>query len=421
MDAWIIQLSSDDWKVRQSAMEKLVGLGEDALPRLNLLADTTNDGEVRTRAAAAIGQIEENRLVGASLITLNLKDVSPMQAFAELARQAHAPLYTDPPNLLSQKNTRLVSQNVDHEPYWSVLQKLSAQCELEVTGITRRSREIGLGLTRGNADWMDKPIALSGPLLIRADRLTRISTARLKGAKDVSQEFNISLTAFAEPKLKVMDYSGAIKLEEVVDDRGNSLIPTVDNNAVAANVDVFGNTREGNTSHWEIGATLHYPKGVGTRIARFRASTALQVRTRSAVLDMPVAGARNAARTVGGLRIIVKALDANRCDLSVFRDGRNDADWYAVRMQLSAGEAQLQDDKGRVMARSQTGLETDETRDGLRMELRIRFGRETPDEGERNKDAKQASASEASRLVWEFPMEIRELRVPFEFRDLPIP
>jgi hypothetical protein len=419
IEKWIAQLSSDDWKLRQEAMEQLVGLGEDALGRLRKLVNTTEDGEVRSRASSAIGQIEENRIIGASLITLNLHDVPPAQALAEISRQARAAIQTDPVNLLSQKNLKQVSLMADHEPFWKVLQSFSEQCDLEVTGITRRNREIGLGLTHGTGEWMDKPIVLSGPLLIRADRITRVSTIRLRPPRDETQEFNISLSAFAEPKLKVMDYSGAIKLLEVVDEKGHSLIPPQEDEAPVANTDVFGNNNERHTTHWEMGATLHYPKGSGTRIVRLRATTALQVRIRSAELDLSMAGARNVTKSVGGFRVLVKALDLAHCELSIYRDGRSDADWYASRLQLNASEARLTDEKGRVFARSQGSADIDESPDSQRIDLKIRFAREGSDES--NKESKKDGLPEATRLVWEFPMEIRELRVPFEFRDLPIP
>jgi hypothetical protein len=418
MDAWIAQLTSDDWKQRQDAMEKLVALGDDALPRLTKLADSADDGEVRTRAAAAIRQIEDNRIAGTSLITLKMVDVPVAQALAEIARQARAPIMTEPANLLSQKNLKRVSLNVDHRPFWDVMQNLCAQAELEVTGVSRHGREVGLGLTRGGTDWMDKPIVLGGPLLIRADRLIRVSTAHLKPPGEVTEEFTISLSVFAEPKLRVLDYSATLRLEEVVDEKGNSLIPPADNN-IPANVDVFGNTREGSTSHWEIGATLHHPKGAGKRIVKFRASTALQVQTRAAVLELPLAGSKNAARTVGGLRLTVKNLDPARCDMTIYRDGRSDAEWYGVRMQLYAGEAQLLDDKGQIVARSQSGLEADESPDSQRLDLRMRFAKESEDQ---NKEARKKPASaEASRLVWTFPLETRELVIPFELHDLPVP
>ncbi len=418
MEKWITQLTSDDWKERQQAMEKLVALGDDAVPRLNKLADAADDGEVRTRAAAAIRQIEENRIAGTSLVTMNVENVPVAQALAEITRQARAPLMTEPANLLSQKNLRPVSLNADHRPFWEVMQSFCAQAELEVTGVSRHGREVGLGLTRGSTDWMDKPIVLAGPLLIRADRLVRISTAHLKPPRDMTEEFTISLTAFAEPKLRVLDYSATLRLEEVVDEKGNSLIPPADNNA-PANVDVFGNIREGSTSHWEVGATLHHPKGAGKRIVRFKASTAVQVQTRAAVLDLPVAASKNVSRTVGGLRVTVKNLDNARREMTVYRDGRSDAEWYGVRMQLYAGEAQLFDDKGQVVARSQGSLEADESPDSQRLDVRLRFARENGDEG--SKEGRKKPTSEASRMAWSFPLETRELVIPFELHDLPVP
>lgn len=418
MEDLIAQLSSDNWKTRQSAMENLVILGEDALPRLKRLVNATTDGEVRTRAAAAIAQIEDNRQIGPTLVTLHLQDVPPAQAYAELAKAAHTPLLTDPPDLLSQKGLKPVSLNGDREPLWKMLQSLSAQCDLEIAPITQRNREIGLGLTRGSADWQDKPTTLAGPLLIRADRLTRISTVRLRGG-DVVQEFNITLTVFAEPKLKVLDYSGTIKLREIADDLGNSLIPQPGDGAIAANVDVFGNLREGTASRWEIGASLHYPKHPGTKIVVLKGSTALQVQTKSATLDLPLAGARNSKHTVGGIRMVVNAVDSNRLDLTIFRDGRTDAQWYGVRMQVSAGEGLLKDDKERIVARSQNGVEIDDSPDGQRMEIKIRFARDLFDDG--TKASKKAGFSEATHLVWAFPTEVRELSVPFELRELPIP
>ena len=46
--------------------------------------------------------------------------------------------------------------------------------------------------------------------------------------------------------------------------------------------------------------------------------------------------------------------------------------------------------------------------------------RELFDDGSTSKESKKPSLTEA-HLVWEFPTEVRQLNVPFEFRDLPIP
>jgi hypothetical protein len=412
VDFWIDQLTSDDWKTRQKAMEQLIARGDDALPRLQKLLQTSNDTEIRTRASTAIAQIEENRLIGPSPITLDLKDVPPAQALERILQQARAPLLTDPPNLLTAKNLKPVSLNVDHRPFWEVVQTVCARAGLEMAPISRHNHEIGMGVIQSGAEWLDKPLVVSGPLLIRADRLARISTIRLKPPQETLEEFEISLTVFAEPKLRVLDFSSSVKLEEVVDELGHSLIPPTEEGDVAANADVFGTGHNAHTSRWEVGATLHHPKGSGTKIAKFRGSTRLQVQTRAATLEAPLSSASGMTRTLDGLRVAVKTADNAKCALSVFREGRSDLEWYLVRLQLTAGRARLLDEQGQVIARGQPAPDMEESPDNQRIDLRQKFTRES--------EAKKRP-SEATKLEWEFPTQIRELSVPFMLTDLPIP
>ena len=61
-------------------------------------------------------------------------------------------------------------------------------------------------------------------------------------------------------------------------------------------------------------------------------------------------------------------------------------------------------------------MEADESPDSQRMDLRLRFTREgAADEG------KKRAMSEAAKMIWSFPIQTRELTVPLEFQDLPIP
>lgn len=420
VDHLIVQLASDNWRTRQQALEKLVALGEDVLPRLQGEAQRTGDVEVRSRALSAIARIQENRLLGASLISANWENASAATVFAEVSRQARGPLPTEPTNLL-QKTTRRVSLSVDHRPFWEVMLEASRRTGLAPASINRHNRDIGLGLVRdeGN-EWPEKLTTISGPLLIRADRLISDRAISFKTPDDATRELSISLTVFAEPKLRVLDYSGTLRLDEVVDVHGDSLVPP-DLEGLPANVDTFGNTGGGNTSSWEVGATLNLPRGAraDNRIARFRASTSLIVQTQGAILELPLPSPKHVSRTVEGLRFTVKNLDASRCDMVIHRDGRSESEWNLVRMQIFASEAQLVDDKGQTVARSQSGQDADEGPDNQRMELRLRFSREVADENGAGR--KKTPSVEAVKMLWEFPVQTRELVVPFEFRNLPIP
>jgi hypothetical protein len=394
IDTWSAQLTSDDWKTRQKAMENLVGLGEDALPVLQKLQSSSPDHEIRTRASAAIAQILENRLVGPSPITLDLQNTPAEQVFAELGRQAHA-------TLRAPKSLGPLSLKVDHRPFWEVVESLCLHHNLEMNGTE---------LSQNGNDWLQKPTVRAGPLLIRADRLTRTATAHLRPPGEVDEEFNISLTVYAEPKLRVLDFSSSVKLDEVADELGHSLIPEEE-----SNVEAYGNVRNPSTTHWEIGATLHHPKGTGTKIVKFRGQTKLLLQIRAGILETSLAAARNLSKTVEGVRVTVKEADAGHATLLVHRDGRTDAEWYTLRMQLYAGAARLVNESGQAVARHQNAIDAEEAQDGQRMDVHLKFV------AEEEFKTRRRPLSEGLKLIWEFPSQVRELSVPFELPELPIP
>ncbi len=419
----IRRLASDDWKSRQAAVDALVAMGEDVLLDLVPALEKAVDPEVRTRLESAIARIEEDRLIGGSLITLKLDGVPAAKAVEEISRRARAPILLEPAGLLQGKSAKKVSLNVDHRPFWEVMSLVCRQAEVEPACITRQGREMGMGLVRANGakEWDDRPVVLAGPLLIRADTISRTSSISLRDGGDSANEFSLTLTAFAEPKLKVLDYSGTIHLDEVVDEKGNSLVPPEDN-GVPANLETFGNSRGGFPSQWALGATLAYPKNAGKTITRLKGSASFEVQIRAARLELPIHSAKNVSVRLDGVRLLVKSVDGARADLSVFRDGRGDAEWLRLRTLVSQAEAQVVDDKGQVISRTQNGVDADESNDSQRMDLKLRLMRDGED-GSEGKTAREGrkKVSEGSKFIWEFPVETRDVVVPFVIHDLPIP
>src|SRR5256885_14609848 len=98
IEKFIGELSADDWQTRQKAQDALVQYGLDIRPRLSGVLRETRDEEARARVEAALRQIEENRITGASLITLHMKGAKPSEVFAEIFRQASAELRASPVN-----------------------------------------------------------------------------------------------------------------------------------------------------------------------------------------------------------------------------------------------------------------------------------------------------------------------------------
>ena len=180
-----------------------------------------------------------------------------------------------------------------------------------------------------------------------------------------------------------------------------------------------------------MGASLNYPEqNRGKKVARFKASAAVEVVTETAKLEVALKDGggkwvRDVEKSAGKLRVLVKGLDeaAGRCGVVVYRDGRNDAEWQRLRGLIQAGEARLVDGEGKTLAwtaPARDAVDNDELERmevGLRFEGPVRRGRVGVEIGA----VSGLQLSKAARLVWELPVETRQVSVPFEFRDLPIP
>ncbi|HSI33696.1 MAG TPA: hypothetical protein VK986_08920, partial [Tepidisphaeraceae bacterium] len=440
--AIVARLSADDPAAREQAQAALVALGEDAHPQLVAALARATDPEVRSRLQAVVARVEQSRQVGQTRITLNLDNVPAADAVAELARQARGPIPVRPANHLT-KSSKRVSLKVDHRPYWEVMGLLCKQLDVEPSTVADNGRESGLALSpvgsgggggvNGTRAWADRPTVVAGPLLIRAEMIAHNRSLSLRDANDQTNDFSISLSVMAEPKLKVLDYAGTARIEEAVDDRGNSLLPAPGDDADPGPEETYGNVHGGSPGQWSVGATLTYPADPGRKIARLRGTVAAEVQIRAARLEVPIQSARGVSVDLDGVRLRVKSADGLRAEVSVARDGRGDAEWYRLRALLCTGEALLVDEKGQVIARSQPGADADESDDGQRMDVRLRFARDGEDEPEFGRPGRRRGgrgggaaeerrrAPEGAKLIWDIPVETREVVVPFMFRDLPMP
>ena len=252
---------------------------------------------------------------------------------------------------------------------------------------------------------------VSGAFLVVATQISRNQNVQIvpQGAGRNDENFQIQLLAYAEPKLKVLRAGNLIKLEEVVDDKGNSLIPAA-GASTRAGFGYYG----GNAGAWNLYAPLSYPKDAGTRIARLRASATFTIQTKShliEVADLPHVNEKIEA--VGQTRVTVRkfAKEAGNMYRLTVVIARGDAggDWESIqnsvhtRLKVVDAEGQALDSRGWG-----TSTRNDE------MEITLNFA-----PSRRPEDARQSG--DPVKMVWDIPMESRELTIPFEFTDLPLP
>jgi len=405
IEAAIRQLSADSWKDRQAAQELLVTFGDEAAPRLrSLAAGATDDEEVRTRAAAALRLIEENAMVGPSTVTLKLKDAKPQDVFASIARQAHTEFLTTPSNLWQNGALPAVSFDLERVNFWTAFKEICQK-----TGIypqqgnnDRRMtlQQIGGG---GNTFW-NGPSVISGPFLIVANRIYRSNSVDLANPANVQHEFNIAFTVFSEPKLRVIQSSYYVNVDEAADEKGNSLVNSER---------VYGSINSGQQWMWNASARLNYPENAGKQIARFKGNMKFLLQTKAETLDVPdVMKVKNVTKTIARRRMLIKEVKQNgeqyELSMTLYRDDMPQQEWFAL--QNPGYTVHLLDKDGRQLTSSGWGGGSNDRE----MNYTWTFNRNVW-------NGRQEKLGEPFRLVWEIPVETRETTINFEFKDLPLP
>ena len=408
IDQLIADLSADSWQARQRAQEALVQMGHSVRQRLERLVVETQDEEVRTRAEAVLRGLEDGRLSGPTLVTLRLKNATPRQVFAELARQGFADIRPDPPELLDDPRFTPADFDIVSEPFWSAMMKVcrhwslssvnSAPGQLTLTDFAAApagpaSRMIGLA-----------PYEVSGAFLVAPVNITRNHSVDLASRDNVRRYCSIQLMVLPEPKMRILQGSTSAGITEAIDENGRSLMPpALQTEHMQVPYSPF----------WFTHCQLLPPPDAGKRIATLRGSLRFIVQTRveSGRIDNPLA-AKNAEAMVAGRRFVLKELvqtgDKYVVSMTAQRSALNANEFTGASPPI---QFRLLDAQGVPLDR--IGLPQMRGGTPEQAEIELQF--------QRPGSAAGPSAGAPARLVWDIPIDSREIEVPFVFKDVPLP
>jgi hypothetical protein len=403
IDALIAQLGDDDWQRRQAAEDRLVIMGRRAEPQLERATAEADDPEVQMRAEAAILQIQENARIGPSIITIRGRDLPLREVFHQLSEQAGTQLEVFPPDLLEQHRNTRVTLEIDHLRFWEAMQQIT-----EKTGFSLQQWDnTGMKLMQG-AQQAEGISQVSGPYMISAQRVSRSRSLELGSAANVFEDFHVQLRAKAEPKLRLLRVGYNPNIELAIDEHGNSLLPP-------GHTAQPGGYTFASSGIWQLTARFTCPPNMGRRIARLKGTIDVSIQTRYEQLEVPeITSARGVNKVAGGMRFIVKELRRNgeiwQLDVIVRPEGAGPVEWEQIQQTLSLANLNLLDEHGESLQR--TGSSTSGTAE--QVEISMEFSNRGPGRNNRK-------VGLPDKLVWTVPTEIKDLRVPFEFIDLPIP
>jgi hypothetical protein len=219
-------------------------------------------------------------------------------------------------------------------------------------------------------------------------------------------------TCLIDPKAKAVQGTTMVHLDEVVDERGNSLVPQ--GNRFQQSMASPG---WGSNWMWDLHAPLQYRPDMGKRIAHFRGSVRFLMQDKTDVWEIDdIKQAKAPERTVANVKYTIAGLRKTgerswELQIGIEHDGSMPphqnplTDFASIQRGI-----RLLDAGGNAFETSGGGGGGG----GGRLQYTINFHR-TPDPGNVPADA------EPAKLIWEIPTDLKEVTLPILLRDLPIP
>jgi hypothetical protein len=341
----------------------------------------TRSPEAEARLRAVLLRMLEDRDAGTSLVTLHFKDASVKTVYTELFRQAWAPMNPEPANLLDDPTLPKLTIDVDHLPFWTVLQQLSASSHLglssEMGGAYRLRR--GASIEAG-------PQVISGPLLLV---LTRAVPNQGAG--------QFSLLVYSEPKVRALMIGPQLKIDQAIDNHGNSL------NSLAT---------------WPMGMPTG-PLSLPIHLERSNNNPGDHLSHLRAVLTIPI--------TLHPQHVEIDDLmhaaarDIHIGDLIVHFEGcKKTNGWYQVTFSSNGADAQTR--LGQLMQQPVASIRALDAKGNALFANGM--GYSTGPDGSSITYMYQAmaqNAPEPKRLILDLPNELKTIDVPMDFKDISLP
>jgi len=429
----IERLSSDQFKEREEARDKLVAAGEPAVEALNTLLKSTRDPEVHTSAESILASIAENRKSGPTLLTLHFKDASPKTVLDAIVKQSGADIrvWPDgswPRQAVAGAAPSSISIDVENAPFWEVLREFCQK-----VNVAPRSMGMGedLALMPSNGgDAMTGVSCPSGAFLVMAGGASAYQNVSYSKPEKFQSTVQINLMVYIEPRIHVAGYTGNPVIDQAMDDKGKSWrLPPAAGAAAAQPMQVMGQqflargmavaTMRRGEHVLDLRVPLQRPADCGRKLASLKGSLTVTVADVENVEFDNVMNVKNVSKTVGGREIVLKDITGENERLTAVLAIKGVTDARAAVMEMreefmaggGGGGIKLLDADGHGWY--QIGPASPRANQNGEWEFHADFLRHGGAGGNQ--------VGHPVKLVWKVPGTPREVKVPFEFKDLALP
>jgi hypothetical protein len=406
LDQLLPDLSAPDYATREAANQQLAKLGPDALPALRQRLPEVHDAETRTRLTALVDKLEEDEALSPTLVSLDVKNSSIDDVVDALARQTSFPLKAWPERGFRNGNPA-VTLHVERQPLLAVLARISEQSPLRPAEMGDRS---GMTLNIGNR--MPLRLAHYGSFAIglnSIDRTYNVDLNETPGAEQIQKRFAVSMTIYGDYKLQVLESPTRARLTTAVDDKGNSLVPPSTNHDQLLTENSFGG------HEWGVSADLLYPDAPGTTIKKLQGEFRARVTTRTAQIRFSDLKKANETQPLDGMQVnfvSFKQPSAGSWSVSLtFRVANMPlASFHRLFDADRRLHVQLLDEHDKCVTESNGyGGGGDDKERTYEFSFYV------------NNPGNKKPALVPTKLQVTIPVAEKEITIPFEFKDIPIP
>lgn len=377
-------------------------------------------------------------------VTLHLKDVTSQEVIKEFSKQSGVTMRLE--TWREEEAKKQVTVDIENQPFWVAMQEVCAT--LNMSPQTHSGRD-ALLLHQGDISWARGTLISLSPLVtLRLIQITRTHTIALQGdatvpagvkAANDTQDMALLGTFLFDPKLRMAEDRMRITIPQAIDDKGVTL--------VNENQRTYSYTYGQSPLLWTLKIPLIWRGANSKQIVKLRVSAKCFVTTRRELWEVPdVLNARESSKTLrgpdGDETYTFLGMKKIGSQYQVHLDVQRPPARARVEMQQDeqpllwirrdfSRMATLRDAEGRRFAwRGNQGTQDqDEYRllfaevpEGMPrpIKLPIAAGLEgaAKPEGAATPEVKIPTPE---KLVLDIPLEFRELEVPFELKDIPLP
>ena len=335
-----------------------------------------------------------------TLVTLRLDKIPARESLYRLSKQSGISFNPMPQMLWNGGGGGEITLTCDNEPFWSCLQKLCAQAKLHVVASTPGG---AVQLAINDPKSVPSPYAVAGPYLFKVGLIDHARRLAFDAAENrqVPPTFRISVTVLGEPKMKPATWSI---------DKIKTLI--IDNTPHPAPDRLY---RGGGRVPDTLAGDITFPlDGAASRINLLSGDANFLLVPRLENFEVPnVLTAGKVERTIGGYIVRLSEftkVGAGRYGytLEVLRGTHTVDEFSAFRVMLSHYSCAFYDADGGRLYGSASSTRSGPDSWTLTSQVLQEFGN-GPKRGE------------PARLVWGVPVDMRSIKFPVEFKDLPVP